>query len=219
MVNWQQVKTVFLDMDGTLLDLYFDNYFWQQFVPTQYAEEKGITHQQAHEILAGKYRSVEGTMDWYCVDYWTDQLGLDIESLKREISHYIAVHPHVHDFLNALYESERRVFLVTNAHRKSLVIKMEKTGLDDYFDEVICSHDYGLPKEEPEFWERLREQYPFDPETTLLVDDSLSVLQSARAYGIGHLLAITRPDSQQDERVIDEFPSVASFEGVLAEVP
>ena len=26
MINWQQIDTVFLDMDGTLLDLHFDNY-------------------------------------------------------------------------------------------------------------------------------------------------------------------------------------------------
>ena len=215
MINWQQVETVFLDMDGTLLDLYFDNYFWQEFVPTQYAEEKGITHQKAHEILADKYKSVEGTMDWYCVDYWTEQLGLDIEGLKREVSHYIAVHPHVHDFLKELGASGRHLFLVTNAHQKSLSLKMEKTELGGYFDQIICSHDYGIPKDDPSFWGALREKFHFNPEKTLLVEDSLSVLHSAKTYGIGHLLAITRPDSRQDERVIDEFPAVASFEGFV----
>lgn len=217
MLQWQQIKTVFLDMDGTLLDLYFDNYFWREFVPIQYAEEKGISHHEAHEILAAKYRSVEGTMDWYCVDYWTGQLGLDIEGLKKEVSHYIAVHPHVHDFLQKLHASDRQVLLVTNAHRKSLSIKMERTALGAYFDEVVCAHDFGIPKEDPEFWERLRQTHHFDPHSTLLVEDSVAVLRSARDYGIGHLLAITRPDSRQGENSIDEFPSVASFEGLLAE--
>ena len=218
MVDWQQIKTVFLDMDGTLLDLYFDNYFWQEFVPLQYAQATGIAHQEAADVLAEKYRAVEGTMAWYCVDYWSEQLGLDIESLKREVSHYIDVHPHVHDFLKALHASDRQVLLVTNAHRKSLDLKMEKTGLDEYFDEIVCSHDYGVPKEDPDFWGRLREKFPYEPASTLLVEDSLSVLHSAREYGIGHLLAITRPDSRLDARVIDEFPAVASFEAVAVNI-
>lgn len=32
-IAWQEVDTVLLDMDGTLLDLAFDNYFWQTLVP------------------------------------------------------------------------------------------------------------------------------------------------------------------------------------------
>jgi len=216
MVDWQQIKTVFLDMDGTLLDLYFDNYFWLEFVPLQYAQAMGIAHHEASEVLAEKYRAVEGTMDWYCVDYWTRQLGLDIENLKREAAHYIDVHPHVHDFLAALHASDRRILLVTNAHRKSLALKMEKTGLDRYFDAIVCAHDYGVPKENPDFWVRLQKKFPYEPQSTLLVEDSLSVLHSARKYGIGHLLAITRPDSRQDARQIDEFPAVASFEGLVS---
>lgn len=32
-IAWQEVDTVLLDMDGTLTDLAFDNYFWQTLVP------------------------------------------------------------------------------------------------------------------------------------------------------------------------------------------
>ncbi|MCP4043692.1 MAG: haloacid dehalogenase, partial [Gammaproteobacteria bacterium] len=32
-INWNSIHTVLLDMDGTLLDLHFDNQFWLEHVP------------------------------------------------------------------------------------------------------------------------------------------------------------------------------------------
>jgi 5'-nucleotidase len=219
MIDWAHIDTVFLDMDGTLLDLYFDNHFWQEFIPKRYAEEHGLSYAEAEKIMQEKYQSVVGTMNWYCVDYWTQQLSLDIEALKREVAHYIAVHPHVEQFLQHLHGSDKQVWLVTNAHRKSLDLKMEKTSLQQYFDQIVCSHDYGLPKEDPAFWQKLRDDKPYDPDRTLLAEDSLSVLASAREFGIRHLLAITHPDSRQQGRNITDYPAVANFEGITSTFP
>jgi putative hydrolase of the HAD superfamily len=65
---------------------------------------------------------------------------------------------------------------------------MEKTCLQPFFDEIISSHDLGLPKENPQFWQLLLDQHPFDKQTTLLVDDSLAVLNSARHFGLKQLI-------------------------------
>ena len=219
MIDWQRVKTVFLDMDGTLLDLYFENLFWLEFVPRRYAEKHRLSYEHAHDVLMDKYKAVEGTMAWYCVDYWSEQLQLDIAGLKRETSHLINVHPHVIEFLLRMQRTHHRVVLVTNAHQKSLMLKMEKTALHEYLDKIICSHDIGLPKENPDFWKQLQEIEPYEPSTTLLMDDSLSVLRSAQRYGIAWLLAITQPDSRQAERAVDEFESVTSFEALLPDLP
>ena len=96
---------------------------------------------------------------------------------------------------------------------------MQKTLLDKYFDEIICSHDYGLPKEDPAFWQHLRDAKPYEPANTLLVEDSLSVLDSAREYGLGHLLAITHPDSRQAGKEIKDYPSVPNFEEITSTFP
>jgi len=215
MLDWNAIQTVFLDMDGTLLDLHFDNHFWLEHVPLRYAEKHGLSHEAARDALAPRYHKVVGTMEWYCVDYWTRELGLDIARLKEEVEHLIAVHPHVTDFLAALRGSHRRIVLVTNAHHKSLALKMRKTRLDGYFDAVICAHDIGVPKEHPEFWDRLQAVERYDPITTLLVDDSLPVLRSARDYGIAHLLAVHRPDTQLPAKDVAEFDAIGSFLDIL----
>ncbi|MDD5175858.1 MAG: GMP/IMP nucleotidase [Sterolibacterium sp.] len=214
-LDWQHIDSILLDMDGTLLDLNFDNHFWQQHVPLRYAEARGMTHAEAREELAARYHARAGTLDWYSVDFWETELELDIMRLKEEIAHLIAVHPHVIDFLNAVRTAGKRVSLVTNAHHKSLTLKMGRTGLSGYFDDLITSHEIGLPKEDPGFWERLRKHILFDPSTTLLVEDSLPVLDSARIYGIAHLVAVRQPDTRKPPEDTGGYASVGDFSEMI----
>ncbi len=215
MIDWNAVDTVFLDMDGTLLDLHFDNYFWLEHVPLRYAQARGIAQDRASTELLALYQSREGTLEWYCIDHWSRELGLDIALLKEEIDHLIAVHPHVTDFLEALAARGKRRVLVTNAHQKSIALKMEKTRLAGHFERIICSHDLQAPKESADFWPRVQALESFDRERTLFVDDSPSVLRAARNYGFRWLLGVLAPDSKAPEREAGEFPAIRRFSDLL----
>lgn len=217
-IDWRQIDTVLLDMDGTLLDLHYDNYFWQQYLPRRYAE---IHRRNPDESLRKVNRQIErarGSLAWYCVDHWSEQLDLDVPALKREVEHMISVRPHVEDFLGRLHRSDRRLVLVTNAHRKALDIKLSRTGIGRWFDEIVVSHDYRVPKEQIEFWHRLHATHPFEPARTLLIDDNESVLDAARRYGIGHLLTLLQPDSKADRRLATRFPGIHHFDEIMPEV-
>lgn len=211
MIDWNRIDSVFLDMDGTLLDLHFDNHFWLEHVPRRYAEARGIEPDAARAELLGRYRDREGTLSWYCVDHWSRELGLDIALLKEEVDHLIAVHPHVTNFLEALVERGKGRVLVTNAHQKALALKLRRTRLAEHFDRILCAHEIGLPKEDVEFWHRVHTVLPFDPSRTLFVDDSLSVLRAARDYGFDEVIAVVEPDSRAPRRSVDEFPVIANF--------
>ncbi len=202
-------------MDGTLLDLNFDNHFWQHHVPVRYAEKHGISFDVSYEKLMPIFKEVEGTIEWYCIDYWTERLELDIAQLKAEVSHLIAIHPYVIEFLESLRKNNIKTALVTNAHQKSLALKLEKTQLQQHFDHIVCAHDFGLPKEEKPFWDKLKTRIAFENNSTLFIDDSLSVLRSAQHYGIKHLLAIYKPDTQQAVREIEGFDAIHSFEEIM----
>lgn len=215
MVDWARVRSVFLDMDGTLLDLNFDNFFWQEHVPLRFGEKHGLSAAEAKQELYPRFRSMEGTIDWYCVDYWTRELGLDIALLKQEVDHLIAVHPHVTEFLDRVRVAGKRVVLVTNAHQKSLDLKMNRTRLGGHFDRVICAHEFRMPKEELDFWGRVREVEAYQPEHTLLVDDNLAALRSARAYGIAHLLAVRKPDTRSPDKDVGEFDAIRHFTEIM----
>lgn len=215
MINWEKIHTVLLDMDGTLLDLHYDNYFWLHYVPKVYSDTFSVDPDEAMRLLHRRFEQKRGTMAWYCLDFWSDELQLDIAGLKRDIASKIAVRPHVEAFLAALQRSDRQVLLVTNAHRASLDLKMAKTGLGSYFDAMISTHDYGVPKEDATLWEVLKADFHFDPATTLLVDDTESVLASAQSFGIAHLLIMKQPDSTQPARENLRFPAALHFDEVM----
>jgi 5'-nucleotidase len=216
-VRWEQVDTVLLDMDGTLLDLRFDNYFWQELVPQRFAASQQLSPQQALEQLMPRFAAAakQVTLDLYCTDYWSRELGLDIAGLKREAGSRVCFLPGAERFLTQLRARGLRVVLVTNSHQDGLDVKAQRTGLADYFERMISSHQFGLPKEHPQFWPRLVTDLNCDPQRSVMVDDNLAVLRAAHDYGIGQVVAVTRPDSAQPARDISEFPSITAVIDLL----
>ena len=215
MIDWGRIDTVLLDMDGTLLDLHFDNYFWQEYLPQRYAEINRLDPVQAKRSINHKTRSIEGSLNWYSTDYWSDVLELDVVELKNEISHKVCVRPHSEDFLDALRDAGKDVVMVTNAHQDSLELKMQKTGIADKFDRLITVHEFSLPKENPQCWLEVHRRHPFEASRTLLIDDNLKVLQSATEYGIGHLLAIFKPDSMAPVVDVMHYMAIHSFREIM----
>lgn len=216
-VDWQKINSVFLDLDGTLLDLHFDNHFWLEYVPVCYADRHDMELEDATTHLMHRYSEVRGQLDWYCVEFWTRELGLDIKQLKEEVSHKIAVHANVELFLKKMNELGKRVVLVTNAHPVSYSLKMQVTGLERYFDKVVNAHDLKLAKENEGFWEAVQTVEPFDREATLFIDDNEEVLACAKDYGFTNLLSIVRPDSKKENRQPADFPMLADFADITPE--
>ena len=211
MIDWNDIETVLLDMDGTLLDLYFDDYFWQVELPKQWGEQNGMDMATARASLLPIFQNTAATLSWYCLDYWSDRLNFDVFAIGASIEHLIRVRPHVEEFLEYLALREKHIVLVTNSHEKFIALKMESTGLDRHFHHIFNAHSFGAPKEDREFWEALDKHIDFTRESTLLIDDNLSVLRSAQRHGIRYLLSIAQPNSQVPARDTGEFTAITTF--------
>ncbi|MBF0189959.1 MAG: HAD-IA family hydrolase [Magnetococcales bacterium] len=198
-------------MDGTLLDLHFDDVFFRSTVPDAYARKHGIAVERARDEVLAAYQEHQGTLAWYDLHHWSERLGLDIPLLKEDVAHLIAVHPHVLPFLEAVQASGRPIHLVTNAHPLSLGLKLARTPIGDYLTSVITSHEVGWAKEQESFWPALARRLDFDPASTLLVDDSESVLNAASAFGIAHLRQVRHPSSTAPPNPPGRFVSVLDF--------
>lgn len=215
MINWSDIDTVLLDMDGTLLDLKYDNFFWQEHLPRAYARHHRLSEEESDARLRDCLGAGVGTLEWYCLDHWSAQLEMDIPALKRELRHMIRVRPHTLEFLSSLRDRALDVVMVTNAHRTTLEIKMAQVDITPWFNRVVVSHDLRAPKEEAAFWHRLQSLHPFDPARTLLIDDTERVLAAARDYGIAHLLTLLQPDSSRQVRVDTRFPGIHHFDEIM----
>lgn len=212
---WNAVDTVLLDLDGTLLDLSFDTYFWRERVPSAWAQARGLTLEAARRELAPRFRACEGRLEWYCIEYWSRELGLDIAALKRAEAERIRWLPGARSFLQRVRSLGKRLLLVTNAHPTTLAIKDGCTRVISHFDAGYSSHSFGAPKEHPRFWQELARVAPFDAARSLFVDDSLPVLRAARSAGIARIVAVRRPDSSAGPRHQEEFPAVDTVAQLL----
>jgi len=213
--DWDQIDTVLLDMDGTILDLKFDHQFWLERVPAHYALVYGLTLQEAKSRLTPMFAAKQGTLDWYSVDYWARELKLELAKLKQASREHIAWLPQAEAFVHRVRARGKRLALVTNAHPDVLALKDEQLDFQGHFDAIYSSHPFGTPKETPEFWSRLQEVEPYDKERTLFVDDSPSVLHAARAHGLRWVYAIAHPDSTRPRRPVDGFPCVDSIHELM----
>jgi len=215
-IDWTKIDTVLLDMDGTLLDLHFDNFFWLQHLPEYYVAKFPGEEEKALDDLKRQLFEKRGTLDWYCTEFWSHQLDLDVVGLKKKIRHLISERPKSRLFLQALNANNKQRILVTNAHPDSVALKFSVTNIETELDRIVSSHEYGFPKESLDFWRALRQKYPFDPQKTLFIDDSESVLDTARRFGVVNLLCVDSPDSTISTKHKSKYPSISHFEELLS---
>jgi len=206
--RWDEIDTVLLDLDGTLLDLAFDNYIWLARVAEIYAENHGLSLPETHAALAPRFARVQGTLDWYCINHWTRELGIDIARVHREEAHRVAWLPGARGFLERVRERGKRLVLMTNSHPVILEIKESQTGVLSYLDAAYTSHGFGAPKEDQRFWAAARAAEPFDPARTMFVDDSRAVLHAAIVAGIRWVYGVKRPDTSRDPHAYEEFAAI-----------
>ena len=218
-VDWPGLDTILLDMDGTILDLAFDNHFWGTVIPREWGLKRGLDTDTSQQRLAPVFASEQGKLNWYCLDFWGDTLDLDILAIKSQHAEGIRWRPQAETFLGQLQASHLDVVLITNAHPLTLEMKAERLPITQWFDKIISSHDYGAPKETLAFWNALMVERPFNPKRTLFIDDSEHVLDSAKAFGIAALVTLRQPDSTVPLREVTRYPAIHHFDEISEGLP
>jgi 5'-nucleotidase len=206
--DWPAIDTVLLDLDGTLLDQAYDNHIWRDLVPQRYAAARGLDLQAAYAEIARRFGERSGTLDWYCIDYWTRALGVDIGGLHREVRSLVAWLPGAREFLARMRAQRKRLVLLTNSHPIALAVKHEQTGVLGHLDAAATSHEFGAPKEHLEFWRAAVARFGFDPARSLFADDNSKMLEAARAAGVRWVYGVRHWDTRGSRREHGDHPAV-----------
>lgn len=214
-IDWQNIDTVLLDMDGTLLDLAFDSYFWLTLVPESLSQRHGIPLAEANQLIMAKYQAVQHTLNWYCLDYWSRELELDIRAMTWEMRARARLRDDTLPLLHALRASGKRTILLTNAHPWNLDVKLKQTGLGQHLDLLLSTHTFGFPKEDQRLWQAVQQQTGFENHRTLFIDDSEPVLDAAKRWGIAWCLGVSNPDSGMPMKTFARHQSVSDYRTLL----
>ncbi|MCH1450009.1 HAD-IA family hydrolase [Litorivicinus sp.] len=209
-IDWRSIDDVLLDMDGTLLDLHYDATFWLNNVHSIVANLTGEPEHAIQERFHRELKKHEGTLAWYCTDYWADFFGIDLIEAKQQLAHLIRFRPHAEQFLQALNSLPLRTLIATNAHPDVIQLKLNVVPLADMVDGIVSSHQYGVAKEHPDFWRALFDEYAINPDRALFMDDSPKVLDAADRAGVREVVEIRHPNLSEPPRTtwrqgIDDF--------------
>jgi len=212
---WDRVDDVLLDVDGTLLDRHFDNFFFEEELPRRYAAKHGLMVEEARERLLAMYRAVEGELDWTDLNYWTKTLDIDVVALTKEFDYLIALHPDSLDFLRHLRAQRKRIYLLTSAHAAGVEIKVAKTRIDRYVDRIVNAFEVGYLKMRPEFWPTCQRLLEFEPSRSLYIDDDEACLAAAQKFGVKFLYHRSKSSSHQPPQPSSRYESIESFHELL----
>ena len=213
--DWQAIDTVLLDLDGTLLDQAYDNHIWRDLVPQRFAVAHSLDLHEAYAEIARRFAERSGTLDWYCIVYWSQTLGIDIGALHREVRSHVAWLPGARDFLQRMRADGKRLLLLTNSHPIALAVKHEETGVLDYLDAAVTSHEFGAPKEHQRFWHAALVKFAYEPGRSLIADDNSKMLDAARSAGIRWVYGIRHWDTRGSRREHMDHPAVDALADLM----
>lgn len=214
-INWHGIEDVLLDMDGTLLDRHFDNFFFEEALPRRYATLHALPFEEARDRLMDMYRSVEGQLAWTDLHYWTERTGIDVVAMHKELDGMIGFLPGAEEFLRDLRQLGKRITIVTNAHAAGVAVKTAKTGLDRRVDRIVDAFEVGYLKMRQEYWPACQRLLGFDPARSLYMDDDEGCLIAAQQFGVAHLIHSAKSSSQLPPAPLVRFRSVTDFASLL----
>ena len=200
---FKETECILFDMDGVILDNTYDNNFWQNQIPAALAKKRGCSFEDAKRLAVQIFNYKKNTMDWYDLDYWSNMLGIDIEEQKRLPESYdkIKLYDGVFDILRKI-KKDRKIILITNAHRKTLNIKLQKYDLSPYFDDMVCAHELHYVKEDIQLWYMLRSKYQLDFKKTILIEDTIKNILVGLSAGISGAVYLGNEEFSKRQNIV-----------------
>jgi putative hydrolase of the HAD superfamily len=184
-----KIKHIFFDLDHTLWDfeknsnLTFKQLFQTHKIPLElndflkvyspinfsywkrYREEK-----VSKEVLRyGRLKDTFDALEFEIEDALIDQLAIDYIAVLPNNNHLFEGAFELLDYLKSKYQ----LHIITNGFEEVQNIKLEKSGIRKYFNEIITSESVGVKKPNPKVFQFALEKTGALPAQSIMVGDNL----------------------------------------------
>ena len=171
-----KVRFVSLDLDGTIVNRDYVDYFWLELVPTLYSERHGLNLEDAKREVQRQYDEI-GPKDlrWYNPEYWFQRFGLDSGMLSwalEEAGRFVKPYRDALEFIEAV-KGEVQLVLSTSASCEFIKLVFARVPeLEQAFAHVFSStSDFSLPGKPPEFYKAILKQLGAEPSEIIHAGD------------------------------------------------
>ncbi len=133
MIEKKELKIISFDVDGTLVDLEYNDLIWFKEIPELVAKKKKISFERSLKYVYEEYTKLgEHNLNWYDINYWVTYFGLKV-SPKKILEKYesqVKIFPEIIPLLEEL-KKNFILIVITAMPREFLIPKMKK--LEKYF--------------------------------------------------------------------------------------
>ncbi|MGD6871076.1 pyrophosphatase PpaX [Sutcliffiella horikoshii] len=173
------INTVLFDLDGTLIDtndLIIESFLHtlDHYYPEQYGREDVLT--------------------FLGPPLYDTFVKMDESKVDEMVAHYRAFNMSKHDdyvtefegvveTVKLLHEKGLKLGIVTTKMRQTVVMGLKLTGLDQYFDVVVCLDDVTNAKPDPEPIHLALQQLGSTPDEAIMVGDNFHDILAGKNAG------------------------------------
>ncbi len=183
-MNWDKVKGVLFDLDGTLIDSLG---VWQE-VDIAYLKKRGIDSFPEGMFLHLSHMGFEGSckyiIDYFGLDTTVGEMGDEILSMVRyEYANNLKLRPGAKEFISQLRGKGIRTAIVT-ANLKSLCESvLDANKVLDQMDFVVSVNEVTKDKSGPEVYLHGAKRLGLTPSEIVVFEDILTGIRSAKKAG------------------------------------
>ncbi len=195
------INGMIFDVDGVILD---SMELWDN-VPVWYLQKH---HRKAEENLGRKMFEMtlyEGA--FYLQEQYLPELEIDeiLAGIKETVFEYykndVQMKPEMEDVLCWLHKQNIPMVVATSTAKESILAAFERMHISMYFQRVLTCEEVGAGKNEPDIYVQAQQQMGTIPETTLVIEDSLFAIRTAKKAGF-QVLGVYDKESESDQAEI-----------------